>query len=128
MDENAVREFEDNKARVNTFIDGHIKKQITDEERDAYMGIANEGVRLEMEVQRLNMLIEQKKQELGSLQELDDIRFGAVMFIRSGAYDLERRQGLFNGVSLADLILHYLTRERECIDTVMMRKFGKGSW
>jgi len=128
MDENAVREFEDNRVRVNTFIDGHIKKQITDEERDAYMGIANEGVRLEMEVQRLNMLIEQKKQELGSLQELDDIRFGAVMFIRSGAYDLERRQGLFNGVSLADLILHYLTRERECIDTVMMRKFGKGSW
>ena len=128
MDENSVREFEDNKVRVNAFIDGHIKRQITDEERDAYMGIANEGVRLEMEVQRLNMVLEQKKQELGALEELDAIRIGAVMFIRSGAYDLERRQGLFNGVPLAELILHYLQRERESIDTVMMRKFGKGSW
>jgi len=128
MDENAVREFEDNRVRVNTFIDGHIKKQITDEERDGYMGIANEGVRLELEVQRLNMVLEQKKQELGALEELDAIRIGAVMFIRSGAYDLERRQGLFNGVPLSELILHYLARERECIDTVMMRKFGKGSW
>jgi len=128
MDENAVREFEDNRVRVNTFIDGHIKKQITDEERDAYMGIANEGVRLEMEVQRLSMVLEQKKQEMGALDELDAIRVGAVMFIRSGAYDLERRQGLFNGVPLAELILHYLTRERECVETVLARRFGRGSW
>lgn len=120
--------FTDNRAKLKEFIDNHIVKEITDENRDQLMGIADEGVRLELEVNRLRMLKAQVEMELGEVEDLRELRDQVALFIRSGAYGLERAQGMWHDKSLATVVLNYLMHERNSVYTVMMHKLGHGVW
>ena len=120
--------FTDNRAKLKEFIDQHIIKEITDESRDALMGIADEGVRLELEVNRLRMLKAQVEMELGEVEGLRELRDAVALYIRSGAYGLEQAQGLWHDKPLAMVVLNYLMHERNSTYTVMMHKLGHGVW
>ena len=123
-----LEDFPENRAKLKDFIDNHIIREITDENRDQLMGIANEGVRLEIEVQRLRMLKAQVEMELGEVEALRELRDQVALFIRSGAYSFEQAQGLWHDKSLATVVLNYLWQERTSLHTVMMHKLGRGVW
>ena len=120
--------FTENREKLKAFIDTHIIKPITDENRDQLMGIADEGVKLELEVQRLRMVRAQLEMENGELVELRHLRDTVVLFIRSGAYARERANGSWTGKSLAEVIGNYLMRERTSLYTLLMHKLGRGVW
>ena len=123
-----LEDFTGNREKLKEFIDKHVKREITDEQRDSMMGIANEGVRLEVEVARLHMLKAQVEMELGEVEALRELRDGVVLYIRTGAYARERAQGLWEGKSLAHVVLNYLMRERSSVHTTLLHGVGRGVW
>ena len=120
--------FTENREKLKEFIDCHVKRDLTDEQRDQLMGIADEGVRLEIEIQRLRMVKAQVEQEVADVEDLKTLREAVVLFIRSGVYARERAQGLWHDKSLAEVVLRYLCIERGSFHTTLMHLFGRGVW
>jgi hypothetical protein len=123
-----IKEFDDNRAKLREFIDQHVLRPLTQDQRDQMMGIADEGVRLELEVQRLRMIKAQVESEVGDVEELRAIRAAVAQLIQSGAYRMERAQGLWEGKSLAEVIARYLGRERRSLVTRLLHLLGRGVW
>lgn len=123
-----LENFTENREKLKDFIDRHVKRDISDEYRDQLMGIADEGVRLEVEINRLRMVKAQVEAELGGVQDLKELHDSVAMFIRSGAYEVERSQGLWHDKSLAQVVMRYLGRERESAHTIFMHRIGRGVW
>jgi hypothetical protein len=123
-----LEDFTANREKLKAFIDEHIIKPITDENRDALMGIADEGVRLELEVKRLRALKAQVEMELGEVEALRELRDSVALYIRSGAYGLEQAQGLWHDKPLAVVVLQYLMHERTSVHTILMHRLGRGVW
>jgi hypothetical protein len=110
------------------FFRNRLSKPISQEEREAIMGITSDIDKLTIEKNAILAQLEQLRMEKSELEELRLIRDTFAYMVQGGYYDLERAEGVFEGKSVSTIIFHYLHSERKRWVVKLRKLIGKGTW
>lgn len=121
------QEMSDHRESMREFKD-RLGKPVTQEEREAIMGITSDIDKFVIERNILAAQLEQMRMEQGELRDLRELRDMIAAMFRGGFYRLEKARGYVDGQSYAQVAMHYLLVERQRLWVKIRAWFGVPTW